>query len=48
MGQTSAKLIAVCEAAQVPYLVVSSLQDAVVTAVTQAKKLALTHVVFSP
>lgn len=48
MWQTAEKLIKVCWQAQVPYIVVSSLQDAVKTAVEQAKKLALSHVIFSP
>lgn len=48
MWQTAEKLIKVCWQAQVPYIVVSSLHEAVQTAVAQAKKLALTHVIFSP
>lgn len=48
MGQTAEKLVTVCWQAQVPYIVVASLQEAVEKAVKQAKNLALSHVVFSP
>lgn len=39
MGQITLKLVEVCKAAGVPYLIVPSLQDAVENAVHQAKKL---------
>lgn len=46
--QTTLKFVEVCKITWVPYLIVSSLQEALETALEQAKKLALTQVVFSP
>lgn len=46
--QTTLKFVEVCKITWVPYLIVSSLQEAVETALEQAKKFALTQMVFSP
>jgi UDP-N-acetylmuramoylalanine-D-glutamate ligase len=48
MGQTADKFKILCENVGIPYIVVSSLQDAVSTAVEQSKKLALIDVLYSP
>lgn len=48
MWQTALKFVEVCKTARVPYLIVSSLEEAVKKSIDIAKKTSLTKIVFSP
>jgi hypothetical protein len=48
IGQTAEKLTKVCWETETPYVVASSLEEAIKISLEQAKKLTLSKIVFSP